>query len=150
MNRKIAVFTGSRSEYGLQFPILRAIAADPRLDYYLLVGGAHLLHDFGETSREIEQDGFRIHARLQIPPPSNPSTYTAESIARGILAVSAVLAELRPDFLVLYGDRFESFAAMMKAGLGENKPNWAYTTSGVPYISALPNAPPPQELKNQT
>ena len=50
--RKVAIFTGNRSEYGLQFPILRAIAADPRLDYRLLAGGAHLSQDFGGTLSE--------------------------------------------------------------------------------------------------
>lgn len=44
--RKVAVFTGSRAEYGLQYPIIKALAADPRLDYYLLVSGGHLAEDF--------------------------------------------------------------------------------------------------------
>jgi UDP-hydrolysing UDP-N-acetyl-D-glucosamine 2-epimerase len=113
--RKIAIFTGNRSEYGLQYPILRAIAADHRLDYYLLVGGAHLRQDLGATSQEIEQDGFRIHARVEIEPGPECSAYTAECIGRGILSISAILVKLQPDVLLIYGDRFESFAAMIAA-----------------------------------
>ena len=56
--RVVAVFTGNRAEYGLQYPILRAVAADPRLDYRLIAGGAHLDEDFGATMDEIDGDGF--------------------------------------------------------------------------------------------
>jgi UDP-N-acetylglucosamine 2-epimerase (non-hydrolysing)/GDP/UDP-N,N'-diacetylbacillosamine 2-epimerase (hydrolysing) len=45
--RKIAIYTGNRAEYGLQFPIIKAIAGHPDLEYYLLVSGAHLQQDFG-------------------------------------------------------------------------------------------------------
>src|SRR4051812_33546623 len=115
MSRKIAVFTGNRAEYGLQFPILRAIAADPRLEYCLLVGGAHLSEDFGRTSGEIEADGFRVCREVAIRAnPASPA-YTAQCIGAGIQSVSSILAELRPDFLLVYGDRFESFAALIAA-----------------------------------
>jgi UDP-N-acetylglucosamine 2-epimerase (non-hydrolysing)/GDP/UDP-N,N'-diacetylbacillosamine 2-epimerase (hydrolysing) len=111
--RKIAVFTGSRSEYGLQYPVLTAIARDPRLEYYLLAGGAHLREDFGRTAAEIESDGFRIHREVQIQVDADCKGYTAQSIGAGITSISSILAELQPDFTVVYGDRFETFAAMI-------------------------------------
>ena len=64
--RVIAVFTGNRAEYGLQFPILQAICAHPDLDYRLIVSGAHLDDNFGRTLKEIEEDGYRIHAEVKI------------------------------------------------------------------------------------
>jgi UDP-N-acetylglucosamine 2-epimerase (non-hydrolysing)/GDP/UDP-N,N'-diacetylbacillosamine 2-epimerase (hydrolysing) len=109
----VAVFTGNRAEYGLQFPILRAIAADPRLDYRLLAGGAHLSQDFGGTVSEIEADGFRVWREVRIPEGPLSAAYTAQSIAAGIESVSAILSEMAPDFILIYGDRFESFAAMI-------------------------------------
>jgi len=48
--RKITIFTGNRAEYGLQYPIIKAIAAHPELEYYLLVSRAHLQEDFGSNS----------------------------------------------------------------------------------------------------
>jgi UDP-N-acetylglucosamine 2-epimerase (non-hydrolysing)/GDP/UDP-N,N'-diacetylbacillosamine 2-epimerase (hydrolysing) len=111
--RKVAIFTGNRSEYGLQYPILRAIAADPRLDYRLLAGGAHLSQDFGGTVSEIEADGFLLWREVRIPEQPPSAVYTAQSIAAGIASVSSILAELAPDFMLIYGDRFESFAAMI-------------------------------------
>jgi UDP-N-acetylglucosamine 2-epimerase (non-hydrolysing)/GDP/UDP-N,N'-diacetylbacillosamine 2-epimerase (hydrolysing) len=111
--RKIAVFTGNRAEYGLQFPILKAIAADPRLDYYLVVSGAHLKGDFGKTLREIENDGFEIHAEVKLEMPEDSLLATAHAIGTGIVNLSSVLAELNPDFFVVYADRFEGFSALI-------------------------------------
>ena len=65
-SRRIAVFTGNRAEYGLQYPILKAIDADPRLDYLLLVGGAHVDPEFGRTVAEIEADGFTVHREVDM------------------------------------------------------------------------------------
>ena len=111
--RRIAVFTGNRAEYGLQFPILRALAADSRLDYYLLVGGAHLQQDFGKTIEEIMADGFRVHGQVEMTMQHDTLFATAQAIGTGILSLSKILDEIRPDFLVVYADRYESFAAMI-------------------------------------
>ncbi len=111
--RRVAVFTGNRAEYGLQYPILEAIARDPRLEYFLLVSGAHLKEDFGRTLKEIEQDGFRVHAQVRLDMPEDTLYATAQAIGSGIVNLSHVLAELRPDFLVVYADRFESFSALI-------------------------------------
>ena len=111
--RKIAVFTGNRSEYGLQFPILRALSQDPRLEYFLLAGGAHLQKDFGATLSEIAQDGFQVHREVEIPMDQDTPFATAQAIGTGILSLSRHLDELRPDFLMVYGDRYEGFLAMI-------------------------------------
>jgi len=97
----------------MQYPVLKAIASDARLDYYLLVSGAHLKEDFGQTLREIETDGFRIHSRVNMDMPHDNLFATAQAIGSGILSLSQILAELMPDFLVVYADRFESFSALI-------------------------------------
>jgi len=111
--RIIAIFTGNRAEYGLQYPIIKAISEDPRLDYRLLVSGAHLKQDFGRTLREIEGNGFKIHAQVRIDMPEDTLVSTAQAIGSGVINVSRVLAELQPDAFVVYADRFESFAAII-------------------------------------
>lgn len=111
--RKVAVFTGNRAEYGLQYPILRAIAADPRLEYFLLAGGAHLQTDFGRTLAEIEADGFRVYREVEIRMQQDTLFATAQAIGTGILSLSQALDEIRPDFLVVYADRYEAFSAMI-------------------------------------
>lgn len=111
--RKIAIFTGNRAEYGLQFPIIKAISEDARLDYQLLVSGAHLKQDFGKTMSEIEKDGFRVAREVKIEMPADTLVATAQAIGSGVTSTSEALAELKPDAFVVYADRFEGFAAMI-------------------------------------
>jgi UDP-hydrolysing UDP-N-acetyl-D-glucosamine 2-epimerase len=111
--RVVAVFTGNRAEYGLQFPILRAIAAHPDLDYRLLVSGAHLDKDFGSTLDEIMSDGFTISSEVQIDLPEDSLYGTAIAIGNGIVSATRALARCNPDLLVVYADRFEGFAALV-------------------------------------
>ncbi len=110
---KVAVFTGNRAEYGLQFPILRALTADKRFDIYLLVGGTHLQEDFGNTKAEIEKDGFKIYREVEMKMDRDTLYATAQVIGTGVLSVSEILDELKPNWLIIYADRFESFAAMV-------------------------------------
>ena len=68
---KVALFTGNRAEYGLQYPLIRTLANDQRFEYYLLVSGAHLDDNFGHTIDEIEKaineshfsDDPNVHAK---------------------------------------------------------------------------------------
>jgi UDP-N-acetylglucosamine 2-epimerase (non-hydrolysing)/GDP/UDP-N,N'-diacetylbacillosamine 2-epimerase (hydrolysing) len=119
--RIIAVFTGNRAEYGLQVPIIRAIDAHPGLDYRLLVSGAHLDANFGRTLQEIQNDGFTVHAEVKIEMDAASALSTPRAIGTGVLAMSRVLAETKPDMLVVYADRFEGFAAVI-AGTQMNVP----------------------------
>ena len=111
--RIIAIFTGNRAEYGLQFPILRAVEAHPDLDYRLLVSGAHLDTDFGRTLDEIRGDGFHIDAEVKIEMDAQSLLATVNAIGSGILSIGKVLTKLKPDIMVVYADRFEGFAAVV-------------------------------------
>src|SRR6185436_6773818 len=111
--RRIAVFTGNRAEYGLQYPILRALHADPRIETFLLAGGSHLEENFGKTVEEIEADGFQVYRQVQIRMAHDTLFATAQAIGSAVLSLSTILGELRPDFLVVYADRYEGFAAMI-------------------------------------
>lgn len=111
--RRIAIFTGNRAEYGLQYPILKAIAAHPALEYYLIVSGAHLDLGFGRSLAEIEADGFTIYAQATINLEADTLYATAMAIGSGIMSTAKILAELRPDLFVVYADRFEGFSALI-------------------------------------
>lgn len=113
IKRKVAVFTGNRAEYGLQYPIIKAIDQHPRLEYYLLVSGAHLQEDFGSTKSEIEKDGLDIYAEVKMRMEQDTLYSTAQAIGTGILSLSDILNELVPDFFVVYADRFEGFSAVI-------------------------------------
>jgi UDP-hydrolysing UDP-N-acetyl-D-glucosamine 2-epimerase len=113
--RKVAVFTGNRAEYGLQYPILKAINEHPELEYQLLVSGAHLDDNFGRTLDEIRSDGFHINAEVKIKMNGDSRIATAQAIGSAVLAISTALEELNPDIVVVYADRFEGFAAVIAA-----------------------------------
>jgi UDP-hydrolysing UDP-N-acetyl-D-glucosamine 2-epimerase len=113
--RTIAVFTGNRAEYGLQFPILRAIDNHPSLEYRLLVSGAHLDHNFGSTLEEIKRDGFHVDKEIKIDMDAGSLFATAQAIGSGIIDISKALSEIEPDIMLVYADRFEGFAAVIAA-----------------------------------
>ncbi|MCE0558560.1 UDP-N-acetylglucosamine 2-epimerase [Motilimonas sp. E26] len=115
MTRKIAVFTGTRAEYGLLFWLLKDVQNDPELCLQLLVSGMHLSPEFGETYKQIEQDGFNIDEKIEILLSSDSAVGTAKSMGLGVLGFSDALARLQPDVLVILGDRFEALAAAQTA-----------------------------------
>jgi UDP-hydrolysing UDP-N-acetyl-D-glucosamine 2-epimerase len=119
--RIVGVFTGNRAEYGLQFPILKALSQHPQIDYRLVVSGAHLDKNFGKTMGEIQKDGFTVHSEVKIEMGDDTLFGTAQAIGSGILSISKALSELRPDLWVVYADRFEGFAAVI-AGTQMNIP----------------------------
>lgn len=113
--KKVAVFTGTRAEYGLLYWLLKDIQGDPSLKLQLLVSGMHLSPEFGDTYKQIEKDGFNIDERIEILLSSDSAVGTAKSIGLGVLGFSDALYRLNPDVLVILGDRFEALAAAQTA-----------------------------------
>ncbi len=113
--RTIGVVTGSRAEYGILRPLLRAIEQSGTLRLSVLVTGMHLSPEFGLTLREIEADGFPIDERVEMLSPSDEPEAIAQSMGRGAMGFGEVFARRRPDMLVALGDRFEIHAAVLAA-----------------------------------
>lgn len=111
--KKICIITGARSEYGLLAPLMRELMSAQGVKLQVMATGMHLSPKFGSTWREINRDGFKIDARVKFPLPDEKGT--AVSIARALEGIAAALAKLKPDLVVLLGDRFESFAAATAA-----------------------------------
>jgi UDP-hydrolysing UDP-N-acetyl-D-glucosamine 2-epimerase len=110
MSRRIAVVTTSRADYGHLYWPLRAIQDHPDLELSLVVTAAHLSQTFGETIQRIEADGFPIAARVESLSEADTDAGMAETIARTTLGMNDVLADLRPDLLLLIADRHEMLA----------------------------------------
>ena len=108
--RKIAVFTGTRAEYGLLYWLLKDIQSDAELELQLLVSGTHLSPEFGCTYQQIEQDGFTIDEKIEILLSSDTAIGVAKSMGLGVLGFTDSLSRLKPDALVILGDRFEALA----------------------------------------
>ena len=115
--RRIAVFTGSRAEYGLLRHLIRAIEAEPGLALQLIVSGSHLSQGHGSTVAEIEADGMPIAARVPLSLDANPVPSMATLTAEALAGVGKALEQLQPGLLILLGDRYEAFAAATAAHL---------------------------------
>jgi UDP-hydrolysing UDP-N-acetyl-D-glucosamine 2-epimerase len=113
--KKIAVFTGTRAEYGLLYWLLKDIQSDAELELQLLVSGTHLSPEFGNTYSEIEKDGFTIDEKIEILLSSDTAVGVAKSMGLGVLGFTDALSRLKPDALVILGDRFEALAAAQTA-----------------------------------
>ncbi|MFC1745566.1 UDP-N-acetylglucosamine 2-epimerase [Candidatus Riflebacteria bacterium] len=113
--RKVAVITGTRAEYGLLKPVMRAIKAHPDLRLCTLVTGMHLSREFGETYREIEKDSFKIHKKVDMLVASDSSGAMAKSVGLGIIGLTQALEEVKPVFTLVLGDRVEAFAGAVAA-----------------------------------
>jgi len=116
--KKICVITGSRAEYGILYPLLKRIKEDKGLKLQIAAIGMHLSKRFGSTYREIEKDGFKIDRKIPMPL-SDSRVGMAKAVGHGIAGCSKAFAALKPDLLVLLGDRFEIFAAATAAFLSK-------------------------------
>jgi UDP-hydrolysing UDP-N-acetyl-D-glucosamine 2-epimerase len=115
---KVAVVTGSRADYGLLRPTIAALDADDRFELQLVVSAMHLSERFGATEREIE---FPIAARVETATDDDAPGSLGRRIGTATSGFARTFAELRPDALVLLGDRYEMLAAAL-AGLGFGLP----------------------------
>jgi len=115
--RKICVVTGSRAEYGLLYWLMREIDEDPELELQLIVTGMHLSPEFGLTYKEIEKDGFRINEKVESQLSSDSKVGVVKSVGLGVIGFADSLNRLKPDVLVVLGDRYEILAAVQSAML---------------------------------
>ncbi len=111
--RKICVVTGSRADYGLLRWTLLALQTDKRFDLQLCVTGMHLAKEFGSTEREILDDGLLIKRKIDSRLISDSPFGISRSMAAGVEGFAKVYLDLKPDLLLVVGDRFETFAAVV-------------------------------------
>lgn len=121
MKRRIAVVTGSRAEYGLLYWILKDLQASEAFDLQLIVTGMHLSTEFGLTVRHIESDGLVIARRVEMLLASDSAGGVAKSMALGLIGFSDAIEDLRPELIIVLGDRFE-ILAVAEAALVHNVP----------------------------
>ena len=113
--KKVAVITGSRADYGLLYWILHDMQASADLELQLVVTGMHLVPEFGLTVDEIEKDKLPIARRVEMLVSSDTPGGITKSMALGLIGMSEAFEQLRPDMVMILGDRFEIFAAVQAA-----------------------------------
>ena len=113
--RKICFVTGTRAEYGLLSRLMRLVKEDKDLRLQVIATNMHLMPEYGETYKEIEKDGFTIDKKVYMHKPSDDAHGIILSMAEEMQGMNDALSELKPDILVLLGDRYEILVAAQVA-----------------------------------
>jgi GDP/UDP-N,N'-diacetylbacillosamine 2-epimerase (hydrolysing) len=113
--RKISVITGTRADYGILKSVLREIEANPKLKLSMIVVGMHLAEEFGHTIDEIEKDGFGIDAKIDVLHREDTGAAMARSIGKSITKITESFEKIRPEILIVLGDRSEMLAGAVAA-----------------------------------
>jgi GDP/UDP-N,N'-diacetylbacillosamine 2-epimerase (hydrolysing) len=117
--KKICVVTGARAEYGLLRWVMEEIHKSSELKLQLVVTGAHLSPKFGHTVDVIESDGFQIDYKVDMSLCSDTSAGLTKSMGIGMGGFADAFVELKPDLLLILGDRYEIFAAVTAAMIAQ-------------------------------
>ena len=109
--RKICIFTGTRAEYGIMSRLFRMIADDSELQLQIIATNMHLSPEFGLTYKEIEADGFHIDKKVEMLLSSDTANGTVKSMGLATIGFADALEDLKPDLVVILGDRYEMRSA---------------------------------------
>lgn len=113
--RKICAVLVDRANYGRMHPVMKAINADPDLDLQTICAGTMLLERFGRAERIVAADGFHIDGRVYLEVEGSVPATMAKSIGLGIIEFSTEFQRLKPDIVLIIGDRYEALAATIAA-----------------------------------
>ena len=114
--KKIAVFTATRAEYGLLYWLMKAIEEHDDFQLQLLVSGTHLSKLHGHTIDKVIEDGFQIDVEINLDLSVQDSRLdVTHAMSKATKGVADALQELKPDMLVLLGDRYELLGAASAA-----------------------------------
>jgi len=109
--KRILVVTGTRSEYGLLYWTMKEIERDNELELLLVVTGNHLVTEYGHTVDQIRKDGFRIDEEIDMIISSEKKSSVAKSMGLELIHMAQCFDRLKPDILLILGDRYETFIA---------------------------------------
>jgi GDP/UDP-N,N'-diacetylbacillosamine 2-epimerase (hydrolysing) len=113
--KNILVVTGSRADYGLLKRLMKLIDLDPEMKLQIIVTGSHLSSKHGLTYKEIEEDGFQIDFKVDIIENIIDAPSTAKAMSKAQNEITKILGEIKPDLMVVLGDRYEILSAVISA-----------------------------------
>lgn len=115
MKRKICIATGTRADWGLLSPIAQALNKRDDVDLKIIATNMHLSEEYGSTWKEIENDGLKIDWRVKMKSDADTRKDTVLAMSECMAGMAEALAALRPDLLVILGDRYEMLATASAA-----------------------------------
>lgn len=115
MKKKICIVLTVRGNYSKMKSLMREIENDPDLKLQLVVGGAIILHKYGNPINLIQEDGFRINETIHFLVEGGRTITMAKSTGLAIVELSTVFENLKPDVVISIADRFEALAVAVAA-----------------------------------
>ena len=113
--KKVIVVTGTRAEYGLLRWVIDGIAKSNLLELQLCVTGMHLSPEFGLTFKEIEADGYQIDSKVEMLLSADTPSAITKSMGLGLIGFADEFNRLKPDLILILGDRYEIMCVAMAA-----------------------------------
>ncbi len=113
--RKICVVLVDRANYGRLKPVLSAIARRPDLELQVIAAGTMVLERFGLAVRNVKDDGFPVDGEIYIELEGSTPASMAKSVGIGVMEFAGEFQRLKPDVVLLIGDRYETVAAAIAA-----------------------------------
>lgn len=114
---KACVVTATRAEYGLLKPLIEVINQSENYQLQLLVTGTHLSTEFGMTWKSIEEDGYKIDAKVEMLLSSDTPVGVSKSLGVMCMGLADAFKSLQPDFIIILGDRYEMVGVATVANL---------------------------------
>jgi len=115
VKRKICIVTSTRADWGLLSGVAKALRACESIDLQIIATNMHLNANYGMTVNEIEEDGFSVDERVEMNPRSGSAVDTAIATAKCLSGTAKALNRLKPDILLMLGDRYEMLAVATAA-----------------------------------
>lgn len=117
VKKKICVITGSRADYGILFQLIKKLKKERSINLQLIATGMHLSYEFGLTYNEILNDGFKIDKKVEIILSGDTPADISKSVGMGFFGFADAYKDLKPDIIVVLGDRYELLAAAYTANI---------------------------------
>ena len=115
--KKICIVTGTRAEYGLLKPLIKKMEEHEAIDLSLIITGMHLSSEFGNTYKIIENDFKGKIYKVEMLLSSDTDVGISKSIGLGIISYTDLLEKIKPDFILVLGDRYEIFSVVTVANI---------------------------------
>ena len=135
--KKICIVTSSRADYGLLRNLIKKLYGSKKLKYHLSITGTHLSFEHGYTLKEIIKDKTLVNSKLDILKYDDSDLSISKSFSKGVIEFSKLFQKVKPDIIIILGDRFEIFSAAIAATL--NKIPIAHIHGGEETVGAIDN-----------
>lgn len=114
MSKKILFLTGTRADFGKMHPLMNKVEVSDQFECHVFITGMHMLSKYGSTYKEVEKKGYKNIYKYINQTDDNKMDII---LSNTILGLSNYVQELKPDLIVVHGDRLEALAGAIVGAL---------------------------------